>query len=516
MTTSDSAFNWDEEVEFQGEILCADQLDRAKYAEFLTSYLNSAGQRDEGYVINLNAEWGAGKTWFLKRWCKELEKNHPVAYIDAWKNDFSDDPLVTVVEGIISALEALDTSQTDLKDGFVEQVSNLWKNSRAALNRGGPALIKGILRAQAGIDTADILEDAVAESIGDFLKDALGEQKAQVESLEQSRNIIREWINKVAPADGENSQQPMYVFIDELDRCRPTYAIELLETVKHLFEIKGIVFVIATNTDQLQHSIKAVYGEGFDANRYLYRFFNRSFALAQPEMSKFISSASVTNELWSVLEKTYNDSLWFEKQDDMVELFASIAKLMLFDLRTTLQWLDQCKASLCSSAEVTNKYLWPYLIVMIAVKLDKPELFDSLYVTRKSATQSGKNSVVNFNLKIMEEQYPEYLGRIIAGIEGHVFTGFCCKTTDMEFDNPERISIPTVAPVSLKISVQLLFDASFMFVKAEEYEFPKPRPDQNTGAIEINFSHFWSQKVADTELIRKQYINLVDMASDLE
>jgi predicted KAP-like P-loop ATPase len=96
-------------------------------------------------------------------------------------------------------------------------------------------------------------------------------------------------LKEVISSDSEGKlEKPMFVFIDELDRCRPTYAIELLETVKHLFDIPDLIFVIATDTEQLQHSVKSVYGEGFDASRYLYRFFNRSFSLKKPDVLEFI------------------------------------------------------------------------------------------------------------------------------------------------------------------------------------------------------------------------------------
>jgi tRNA A37 threonylcarbamoyladenosine biosynthesis protein TsaE len=62
-------------------VLCADQLDRSKYAEFLTNYL--AGFTDSSYVMNLNAEWGAGKTYFLQRWYQTIKEHHPAAYVDA-------------------------------------------------------------------------------------------------------------------------------------------------------------------------------------------------------------------------------------------------------------------------------------------------------------------------------------------------------------------------------------------------------------------------------------------------
>lgn len=64
----------------------------------------------------------------------------------------------------------------------------------------------------------------------------------------------------------------VFILIDELDRCRPSYAIEMLETIKHFFELKNYVFVVATDTEQLSHSVKAVYGDFFDGKEYLSRF----------------------------------------------------------------------------------------------------------------------------------------------------------------------------------------------------------------------------------------------------
>lgn len=78
-------FKWDSTIQWDGpgaidgvvEELAGDRLDRARYAEFLTNYLAAEGKQ-RNYVLNLNAEWGAGKTWFIKRWYMELKstENH--------------------------------------------------------------------------------------------------------------------------------------------------------------------------------------------------------------------------------------------------------------------------------------------------------------------------------------------------------------------------------------------------------------------------------------------------------
>lgn len=96
--------NWDEGTKISEQYFPSDKLERAKYAEFLTKILSSQGfdeARDVGeqkrnYVLNLNSEWGSGKTYFLKRWANDLKEYYPVVYIDAWEKDYSEDPLMTI------------------------------------------------------------------------------------------------------------------------------------------------------------------------------------------------------------------------------------------------------------------------------------------------------------------------------------------------------------------------------------------------------------------------------------
>lgn len=98
-------------------------------------------------------------------------------------------------------------------------------------------------------------------------------------------------------------QMPMYVFIDELDRCRPTYAIQMLERIKHLFDIPNLAFVIATDTTSLSHSVKAVYGGDFDSKQYLQRFFHRTYKLPAATREKIIArmilQSDIDLEMWS-------------------------------------------------------------------------------------------------------------------------------------------------------------------------------------------------------------------------
>ena len=98
------------------------------------------------------------------------------------------------------------------------------------------------------------------------------------EFKEKLEDLARALNNRTAQADNGN-HKPLVVMIDELDRCRPSYAVELLETAKHLFDVDRIVFVLAVNREQLAHAVCALYGADFNAEGYLRRFFDEDFRL---------------------------------------------------------------------------------------------------------------------------------------------------------------------------------------------------------------------------------------------
>ena len=129
--------------------------------------------------------------------------------------------------------------------------------------------------------------EEVSQAFVSYAKDKLsGYQKAQ-KSVNTFRHVLRDMAGTLSEA---HENRPLIVVIDELDRCRPSYAVELLEVSKHLFSVENIVFVLAVNRSELGHSIKALYGSGFDAEGYLRRFFDVDFRLPEPERDAFIDA----------------------------------------------------------------------------------------------------------------------------------------------------------------------------------------------------------------------------------
>ena len=267
-------------------------IQRQQFAQHLTSFLNA--QSDIGYVLNLNAEWGTGKTTFLQCWYNDLKADHPVIYFDAWKHDFTHDAMTALLDCFHAQLANTITENKELLENFFNKGSHFIKKAI-------PSIIVGYLKHKTGTEDESWISsineafgiDVAEKEAGDAIKEVLSsvlEQRNKVQGIDEFKKALSKIAEAYIDVKNGDIQYPVYVFIDELDRCRPTYAIEVIESVKHFFNIPNFVFVIATDSKQLQHSIKAVYGTGFDSHLYLSRFFDQSVRLPKPELELFIKN----------------------------------------------------------------------------------------------------------------------------------------------------------------------------------------------------------------------------------
>lgn len=296
------------------EIWTEDLLGRQLDAEFLYDFIIGQVEkrkkqgRTGSYVLNIDADWGAGKSFFLQRFGLELEKRgHLVSKINAWQDDHTDDPYIAIMSAIDLALQP-----------HVEKTSVLQKAWSAAKSEGKTIAVraagnaaKALLKRYVGATPSELLaissEDSLMESVGgEALDEAAQVAGARIESLfdasmeqliERFQSGTRAVINfkvklhqTVAALRDRNVPSPIFILVDELDRCRPSFAVQLLERVKHLFEVEGVVFLFATNTQQLRHSVSGFYGNSFDGYRYLKRFFDRSYVFSPPKLDAFVAS----------------------------------------------------------------------------------------------------------------------------------------------------------------------------------------------------------------------------------
>lgn len=270
-----------------------DKMNRRGVAKFITNYLD---KNNDVKVLNINAPWGAGKTFFLTNWKAELSETRACIYFNAWENDYCGDPFIALTSHINDALKALVDPVTV---GEIALADFRAKASKLIVS-ATPIIAKGILKRMSGVDLSDITDvieqDSVADAASAALEKLLDSNKQTLQTVQEFKSKFSELAlaasNYQAVANS-GLPAPLYIFIDELDRCRPTYAIELLERIKHFFDIANCKFIIATDTEQLKHSIGAIYGTGFESGRYLKRFFDVEYVLRRTNLEQWISTLNL-------------------------------------------------------------------------------------------------------------------------------------------------------------------------------------------------------------------------------
>ena len=246
---------------------------------------------ESGAVISLDAKFGMGKTHFLQMLKDHLKtKDFDCFFIDAWKSDFYNSPLLVIICELINYLE------TKEKNITTKLITSL-KIAGAVCASG----LKQILQHTTGVDLAEIVDTAknVEEQKFDIILKNYQEHK---ESLENIKINLTEYTTGLS--------KPLVILVDELDRAKPSYAVEFLEAIKHFFDVKNIVFVLAVNKEQIEQTVKCLYGNNIDFNEYY-----RKFATRNVQLPYFLEE-----KYRSYLEAKYNEIF---KENEILKEFAS-------------------------------------------------------------------------------------------------------------------------------------------------------------------------------------------------
>ena len=231
-----------------------DKLERITEANKLTNLFKSV---ENQMVLAINSPWGTGKTTFLKMWRKDLEnQGYSTVFFNCWENDFIDEPFIAFIEEIRNTLgnEIIDRE-------FVEKS----KEIGSVLLKQIPSVAKYFIKNKTNIDLDEIFSD---DDVKQMISDKFENYKNSKDSIEKFKLELKKKVRK----NFENTDKPLVIFVDEIDRCRPNYAIKLLERIKHFFNIEDIIFVLGMDKKALSNSIKVIYGEETEVEGYLSRF----------------------------------------------------------------------------------------------------------------------------------------------------------------------------------------------------------------------------------------------------
>lgn len=402
-----------------------DKLGRIESAKFLTTYLNgiyAESSEDiylDSFVLNINSGWGFGKTFFLKHWMKDLKKeNHPVIYFDAWENDYSEDPLLAFIAELESELKKY---QSKIPNGEA-LVEGVLKAARRAIAPTLSIITNAITRKILGDTWENIAEvytktgdadektNLAADQIGNFVNSAvensISEHRAIRTAIQEFKNSLATLVKKLKEVP--KIQLPMYILVDELDRCRPTYAIELLEGIKHIFGVNGVFFIVATNKNQLNHSISAIYGDGFDSSGYLRRFFDQEYLLPKPDNKNFANY--LTNKFRLETDSRFFTLIQTKSQDQLnpvARTFSLISEVFGASLRDQMQAMRQLKAITLSSKMKSVHIM--YLIFLIMFKQHNEDKFNLfLEKTDRLELQNILVAIVSKNISFESYKIDNY------------------------------------------------------------------------------------------------------------
>jgi len=274
-----------------------DKLQRKRAADALAKLIKT---QTRPFVVALNGEWGTGKTFFLERWQKQMATelgSDNVIYYNAWKDDFFDDPLVPLLSSIMRSVK---------DDELHKKVSESFKELAYRNAQSLTAKFTGIVLPEFGDSVLQVYED-------------------QTKTMTRLRDALTDLVNK-----RQSKNNPLVLIVDELDRCRPDFAVATLERTKHVFDIPGLVFIYGINRHQLCKSIASLYGD-IDAEEYIRRFFDIDFMLPSVNAHGYASYLADHYAISSnMVRAKLRDGNYFAKA--VSSLLGSLSNLSLRDI----------------------------------------------------------------------------------------------------------------------------------------------------------------------------------------
>ena len=355
-----------------------DALDRKAYGDAL---LNIVMRSNDELVISLDGKWGEGKTTFVKMWQGLLSENSvPNIYIDAFSNDYVDDAFISVVSAIMNYAE------THITKEHKEKVAELKVKAKKiggqllswSTRIGIKAATLGAIRDAEIEELMEIKGDmakSVSDLIGGFVEERINSHTKDIELIQSFRELLSNLPSKLQ----ENGDKPLVIIIDELDRCKPTFAVEIIEKIKHLFSVKNVVFVLVMNKSQLEESIKSVYGQNIDAHTYLQKFINLEAKIPKRTRERYINDLSKYSKK---LLQLHELETWGDDRSiiECIELLADHFNLSLRQLEKVYTNL----AVFYGSSAEDHLRLVPLIVFLAVVKVIDPRLFDQLLLQQTS------------------------------------------------------------------------------------------------------------------------------------
>ncbi|MCI8347372.1 MAG: hypothetical protein HFJ12_05465 [Bacilli bacterium] len=237
----------------------------------------------ENLTISVDGKWGSGKTFFIKQFkylvdhiedytedriingndkqsFKKLHETHLVVYYNAWENDMHTNPLESLIYNILNEYPKMKNQIADFKD-----FKKMFKS-----------FCRDFLYSVSG-ELFDINNFDQINSFDDLAK--------KITTIEEKKIAFNKLVDEIL-----EDKQRLILIIDELDRCKPTFAVEMLEVIKHFYTNDKITIIVSTNNSELSNTIKNYYGNDFDGYGYLNKFYDFIISLEIKDIKSYLQN----------------------------------------------------------------------------------------------------------------------------------------------------------------------------------------------------------------------------------
>ncbi|NQD35930.1 hypothetical protein HPT27_02775 [Permianibacter sp. IMCC34836] len=355
-----------------------DLLGRKATAEILTGYID---RLKVGAVIAIDAPWGEGKTWLGRNWANFLRKsNRKTIYIDAFQQDYVSDPFLLIASEIAQLLEGDEST----KLAFIDKAATVGK---AILPAAAKLLVDGVGRFALG--TAGLSETissemkSIVSELGGITETMVAEK---IQDYDKEKNSIASF-RKLLASYAEKQPNPVVIFIDELDRCNPRFAVSLVERIKHFFEVQNIVFVLLINRTQLEGAVRGVYGSETDASTYLGKFIHLGLSLPNPRTGGEIGFNRIQQYVNKVLS-----NFTIEQYDNSINGFVDALPHFAIDYKLSLRDIERA----CALFVLSGCRYGALMAHLVSLKLKYPDLFGRVRAMNRSACGEVSDLLKNF------------------------------------------------------------------------------------------------------------------------
>ena len=382
------------------------------------------------YVLALDSRWGSGKTFFVHLWRCYLEngkhngkdKIHSI-YLNAWESDYIEDPMLSLL------VQIQEWIKEDADFHALYQAEIIWKSLRKEVTK----MIKSDV-ATTALDTSLFQGAPVLTTVkrcflkikSQLFKGAKHKEKYKKtqEPITNFRNMLQGIIEGIV----EERQKNLIIFVDELDRCNPAYAISMLERIKHLFDIPRITFVLSMNLEQLSESVKGFYGAGFDGSGYMKRFVDNIYKIQDMDMELYsycIFDSFGINDLLKKRGFSKNDNAHLSKAAKLI--FPHAFSNRPRDINQLASRLKIALRLLPDDFESNHASLI-VLFCFLVLKAENPDLYDMYKKGKNMSDYSTQCKVIEFltgvdaasgtDQETREDELPENIGYIAGLIMG--------------------------------------------------------------------------------------------------